>query len=169
MVTKTLPDVQESHIVREESRQQIADFDKWLLSQPNVKLGNNTLTPIKHLFGSGTYVREMFVPKGVTFTGKIHNMDHIIIIAKGTIKVFNETMSEVQTLTGPCIFEQERGIKRVGLAVTDVYWYNIHSNPSETRDIDKIEHRLVSKTFEEYKRLPLTKKLLKLWRLLQRH
>ena len=165
-------DVPKTLTQREESRQRIIDYENLLKQQEGVQLGDNELTPIKHFFGEGTYVRQMFVPAGVTFTGHIHNFDHIIIIAQGKIQVFNENLSEYETLTGPCILEQKKGIKRIGFALTDVYWYNIHCNPSNTKNIEKINNRLVSETYQGFQKAikpSFIKKIKSLWHSLQQH
>lgn len=109
---------------------------------------------INHYFAKGLYVRELFIPKGTLFTGKIHKTEHINIIPKGDITVWTE--SGMQRLNGPHIFVSQPGTKRVGLAHEDTIWVNIH-HTFET-DLSKIELDLIQdeKLYLELKELCLS-------------
>jgi hypothetical protein len=102
---------------------------------------------IKHYFAPGLYLREMMMPANSTVVGKIHKTEHICILSQGTVSVLTD--EGIKTLTAPATIHSMPGIKRVLYALTDVVWTNIHHNPGNEQDLDKIEEIYIAKTFEE--------------------
>lgn len=100
-----------------------------------------------HHFAPGVYMREIFIPKGTTLTGKIHKTEHMNILSQGDLSVFTE--DGVKRLTASTVIKSQPGIKRVGYAHEDSVWITVHPNVSEERDTDKIEEMLIAKSFEE--------------------
>ena len=98
---------------------------------------------VKHHFAPGVYARELFIPKGVLLTGKIHKTEHLNILAKGRIEISN--MGESKELTAPCTFVSPPGTKRAGYAHEDCVWITIH--PTEETDIEVIEQQVIAKDF----------------------
>ncbi len=102
-------------------------------------------------FCNGIYAREVFIPKGVILTGKIHKQAHINIISKGKISVATEYGVEI--LKAPCTIISEPGTKRAGYAHEDTVWTTIHA--TEETDLEVIEDLFIAKDhddFLEYKR-----------------
>ena len=98
-----------------------------------------------HYFAAGLYAREMFVPKGVMFTGKVHKTQHIIVVSQGDITIADERGSV--RIVAPFTMVCEPGTKRAGYAHEDTVWTNFHA--TEETDINMIEDALVSDTYEE--------------------
>jgi hypothetical protein len=92
-------------------------------------------------------MREIFIPKGTTLTGKIHKTEHLNILSQGELSVWTE--DGVKRLTASTVIKSQPGIKRVGFAHEDCVWITVHHNLDESRDVDLIEERLIAKTFEE--------------------
>ena len=101
--------------------------------------------PVTHHFSPGVYMREMFIPKGATLTGKIHKTEHLNILSQGDLSVWTE--SGIKRLKASSIVKSLPGSKRVGHAHEDSVWTTVHHNPDNDTDIEKIEHRLVINTF----------------------
>lgn len=113
--------------------------------------------PTTHHFAPGIYMREIFIPKGTTLTGKIHKTEHLNILSQGHLSVMTE--DGVRHLKASTVIKSQPGIKRVGYAHEDSVWITVHLNPDDDRDTDKIEERLIAKSFaevpgsEEFKKL----------------
>lgn len=127
------------------ARKDIQDFEKVLSKNEDAVFGD--AFPLKHTFAPGVYVREMFIPAGSLVVGKIHKMEHVVILLSGTIQVVTETGNE--TLKGPITIVSDIGKKAVH-AITDCVWINVHPNPSDTKDLKKIENQLIAKDYNEF-------------------
>lgn len=104
--------------------------------------------PIEEYRIDGVYCRSMFIPAGTILTGKIHNQENISILAQGTIKISNGFDS--YEISAPHIMVDKPGIKRLGVAITDVTFINILKYSGTDPETD-----LVSDTFEEYEQRKL--------------
>ena len=121
-------------------------------TDPNYKtyIGDNEACPVKHTFSDGIYVREMFVPKGMMLVGKIIKQAHHIFLMSGKIAIITEDGEKI--MEGPCSVVAKGGTKRVGYALTDVVWINVHPNITDTQDLDKLEQEVIAKDYDEYDR-----------------
>ena len=113
-------------------------------------LGDNEVCPLKHTFADGIYVREIFIPKGMCIVGKIHKHSHPNFLMKGTVNVVTEFGSE--RIEAPCSMISKAGTKRALYAETDLIWVTVHSNVSNTQDIDKIEDFVIAESYGEYQK-----------------
>jgi len=132
------------------SRSDIVRFEKSLLKNPNVFLGDNDICPVKHSFADGIYVREIFIPAGTELTGKIHKHEHPNFLMKGKVKVATEDGIEI--LEAPMSMISKAGTKRALLALTDLIWVTCHLNPSNTTDLKELEAIVIADSYEEYDR-----------------
>jgi hypothetical protein len=103
-------------------------------------------TGLRHLFASGVYVREAFLPAGTLAIGKLHKAPHITVLLQGRVTITTEEGSE--TYEAPLTLVAPAGIKRVAYAHTDVIWQSIH-NVGEERDLEVIEGLLIAKDFDD--------------------
>jgi hypothetical protein len=108
--------------------------------------------PVSHYHIDGVYVRSMFIPAGTVLTGAIHNKENVSILAQGIIRVTNGTESKV--ISAPYIMVDQAGIKRLGVAETDVTFINVWR--TDLTDIESLEKELRSESFEEYELKLLT-------------
>jgi hypothetical protein len=108
--------------------------------------------PVSHYHIDGVYVRSMFIPAGTVLTGAIHNKENVSILAQGTIRVTNGTESKV--ITAPYVMVDQSGIKRLGVAETDVTFINVWR--TDLTDIDELEKELRSESFDDYELKLLT-------------
>jgi hypothetical protein len=119
-------------------RDNIAGFESALLAMPQIDL------PIQHHFSDGIYGREMFVPAGAGFTGKIHKTEHMSILLSGEMLI-KTTTGAAEHIVAPCMFISPADTKKAGVAVTDSVFMTIHG--THERDINKLELELVSDSY----------------------
>ena len=101
--------------------------------------------PLKHTFTTGVYVREIFIPKDSVIVGKIHRHDHINFISYGDVTVL--TKDGLKRIIGPCTMVSTAGTKRALYAHEVTVWTTIHANPTEERDLEKLEDFIIAKTY----------------------
>tara|TARA_R100000808_G_C2154327_1_gene165229 strand:- start:3814 stop:4278 length:465 start_codon:yes stop_codon:yes gene_type:complete len=104
--------------------------------------------PLKHTFADGIYVRQMDMKAGSMVVGAIHNHLHVWFLLTGKLNIATE--KSIEEFIAPCYVLAEPGSKRVIYAVEDSIFVNVHKNPKNVKDIDKLELEIVSKTFKEY-------------------
>ncbi len=141
MMENTLPI--ETQSTPAEMRASILQLEAVMLAMPERHIEIKTT----HHFAPGVYMREIFIPKGTTLTGKIHKTEHLNILSQGVLQVMTE--DGIKTLTASTVIQSKPGIKRVGHALEDSVWITVHPNVTEERDVDAIETMLIAKTFEE--------------------
>lgn len=101
----------------------------------------------RHHFAPGIYMREIFIPKGVTLTGKIHKTEHLNILSQGDLAVMTE--DGVKRLKASTVILSKPGIKRVGYAHEDSVWITVHHNPDNSQNLELLEERLIARSFDE--------------------
>lgn len=94
----------------------------------------------EHHFSDGVYTRVMHAPAGTVMVGKIHRHSTVNILAKGAIKATSED-GTVRVLEAPCVFVSPPGCKKVGLALTDITWINVHA--TKLTDLAAIEAKFI--------------------------
>jgi hypothetical protein len=102
----------------------------------------------KHYFANGLYMREIFIPKGVTLTGKIHKTEHLCVLSQGEVSVYTD--EGMRRLKASTVVKSSPGTKRVLYAHEDSVWINCHLNESNATDLDKIEAHYVAENFRDY-------------------
>ena len=125
-----------------EITKQIQSIEDLMMALPTA----TTEFDVEHYQIDGVYVRSLFIPAGMVLTGKIHNHEHIAILAQGTIRVHNG--EEYKEISAPHICIEKAGIKRIGYALTDCTFINVIR--TDLTDIADIENEAVSTTFEEF-------------------
>ena len=146
------------------SRSKIVELEKALLDnvdQENI-IGNNGEVvrsekfPLKHTFADGIYIRQMTMIKDSVVVGAIHNHLHVWFLLTGHITVATENSTE--DYIAPCYVVSTPGVKRVIYANEESIFVNVHKNPSNTQNLDKLEAEIVSKNYKEYEKYTNQKK-----------
>ena len=139
------------------SRSKILELEKKLLKSNDQDIVSNNGNivrseqfPLKHSFADGIYVRQMSMKKNSAVIGAVHNHLHVWFLLTGDITVATENSTE--DYIAPCYVIATPGIKRVIYANEDSIFVNIHKNPTNTQDLDKLEAEIVSKNYEEYEK-----------------
>jgi len=143
--------------ISKNSREKILAFENTLTSiadgvniQGDGKhvITNSKIVPIKHTFTDGVYIRQMDMIKNSVVVGAIHKHLHVWFLLTGHITVATENTTE--DYIAPCYIVSTPGVKRVILANEDSIFVNVHKNPSNTQDIDKLEKEIVALNYKEY-------------------
>jgi hypothetical protein len=129
-----------------ETREKILSFEKALGKIPGAKFGDGAF-PLKHTFTDGMYIREIFMPKGYVLTSKIHKLSHPYFILKGEVSVLTD--EGTIRIKAPYSGITKPGTKRVIYIHEDCVWITCHPNPDNGEDLEKIEERIIAKTFDE--------------------
>jgi len=123
-------------------RDKVMSLEQQLLSSedPLVVKGNSDSFPLTHSFSDGVYIREMSMLEGGIVIGKIHNRSHTWFLMKGKLKIANE--DGVVTYSAPTYVNAKSGEKRVIIALEDSVFVNVHPNPDNIKNTDKLEEIL---------------------------
>lgn len=122
----------------------------------DVFVGDSKELPLTHSFSEGIYTREIFIPKGMFVIGKIHKFDHTFFLIKGKLLLCAE--DGVKQLEAPYYGNATAGTKRVVYALEDTVFVNIHPNPNNIKDLEKLEDIFVVSSYKEYENYQLLKK-----------
>jgi len=106
------------------------------------------IAPIKHTFADGVYIRQMDMLKDSVVVGAIHKHLHVWFLLTGHVTITTEDTTE--DYIAPCYVVSTPGVKRVILANENSIFVNIHKNPSNIKDLDKLEKEIVALNYEEY-------------------
>ena len=93
--------------------------------------------PMKHTFADGIYVRQMDMKAGSAVVGAIHNHLHVWFLLTGHLAVATE--DNVEEFIAPCYVVASPGSKRVIYAMEDSIFINVHKNPKNIKNIEKLE------------------------------
>tara|TARA_B100001250_G_scaffold97064_1_gene81302 strand:+ start:2832 stop:3287 length:456 start_codon:yes stop_codon:yes gene_type:complete len=104
--------------------------------------------PITHKFADQIYIRQMNMTKGQVVIGAIHKHLHAWFLMTGHVTI-NDNDKIVDYLA-PCYTISEPGAHRVIYAHEDSIFVNVHKNPSNTRDIKKLEKEIVAINKKDY-------------------
>ncbi len=140
---------EEATVYNKSIRESILEFENTLLNLEGTTKGDSPLCPLKHSFAEGMYVREIFIPKGMILTGKIHKHSHPNFLLKGKVKVVTES-GGYQILEAPMSIISVAGTKRAVHALEDTVWVTVHLNESNTADLNKIEKYVIAESYEDY-------------------
>ncbi len=121
-------------------REKVNILENEMRKQPQIDL------EVKHHFSYGIYARELFIPKGVMLTGKIHKYEQLNVLAKGDISVLVD--DRIVRIKAPFTIVSKAGTKRIAIAHSDCIWITIHGT-NET-NLDKIEEYFIAQNEKEY-------------------
>jgi len=139
-------------------RMQVEFIENLMLNSnsPDIFKGNSDELPLKHSFSEGIYTREIFIKKGMFVIGKIHKLDHTFFLMKGKLLLCTE--DGVKEIEAPYYGNAEAGAKRVAVALEDTIFVNVHPNPNNIKEIEKLEDTFVVSSYEEYENYRLLNK-----------
>lgn len=100
-----------------------------------------------HYFAKGLYAREVVLPKGMLVTGKVHLVEHLVIISRGDISVLTD--NGVKRIRAPFTMVSKPGTKRVVYVHEETVFTTIHSAPEDETDVKKLEALFVRDNFED--------------------
>lgn len=86
--------------------------------------------PLKHQFGDGTYIRQVFLPAGSLVVGRTHKQNHFALLTAGDVSIFSE--QEVCRRQACSVWQSPAGTKRIVYAHEDSLFCTLHG--THTRD-----------------------------------
>ena len=122
----------------------IGRMEAALRQHPDAVCGDAAL-PVTHTFADGCYIRELFVPKGTVYVGKIHRASHPRFLLQGAVLVVTEAGGR-ELCTAPSYLITPAGTKRCGLALEDTVIVTVHV--TQETDLAKIEAELIAPDYE---------------------
>jgi len=93
--------------------------------------------PLEHSFAEGLYIRKIFIPKGFFVVGSYHPESFVSFIERGHMSILTE--DGVKRVYGAQTQISPAGTKRFGFAHEDTVWVTVHSNPTNERDLEKLD------------------------------
>jgi len=145
--------------VTKNSREKILALEKSLINisdgvnvegDGNKIVRDGNIAPIKHTFADGVYIRQMDMKKDTVVVGAIHKHLHVWFLLVGDVTIATEDTTE--DYIAPCYIVSTPGVKRVIYSNKDSIFVNIHKNPTNTKDLDKLEKEIVALNYEEYEK-----------------
>ena len=128
---------------QKELKAKVLDLERVMMAMPEHQIRIKTT----HRFAPGIYTREIFIPKDTTIVGKIQKTEYLSIVSMGCLSVLTE--DGMKMLPASTVVRSYPGIKRAAYAHEDTVWITVHQNPTNERDIDKIEEILFAETFDD--------------------
>jgi hypothetical protein len=122
-------------------RERIAELEAAMFDSP----ARLHVEPVSY-FAEGLYAREVTLPAGSIFTGKIHKFEHLAFIMKGDISVLTE--HGVKRIQAPATLVSSPGTKRVVYVHEETIFTTVHACPYKTAE--EAEENLVVDTFEKF-------------------
>ena len=112
--------------------------------------------PVSHRFTEGLYVREIFMPKGMLITSKIHKTQHTYFVLKGKCIVWIDGVEHL--IEAPYIGVTEPNTRRVLYILEDSIWATSHANP-DNETVEQIAERIIEKHDNPYLSLEIKERL----------
>ena len=119
-----------------------------LVDGKNIVKGDTKVFPLEHMFVEGVYVRQMSMKSGSIVVGAIHKHLHVWFLLTGHVTI--ATQDSVEDYIAPCYVVSTPGVKRVIHAIEESIFVNVHKNPSNTKDVNKLEKEIVALNYKEY-------------------
>ena len=127
-------------------RDRVSEVEKEMLREPGAKYGDQDNCPLKHSFGDGIYIREIFMPKGMLIVSKIHRYTHPYFVMSGKVEVVTEEGRVM--ITAPYSGITPAGTKRILYIHEDCTWITVHR--TKETDPEKVEEEIIAKDFSEF-------------------
>jgi redox-sensitive bicupin YhaK (pirin superfamily) len=94
-----------------------------------------------HWFAGNVYLRELEIPEDTVCVGKIHKHEHFVILAQGSCRINTDT--GMQDIAAPFIWISKPGDQRALVTYEDCVFLTVHANPTDERDMEKLEASIV--------------------------
>jgi quercetin dioxygenase-like cupin family protein len=98
--------------------------------------------PVTNLFAPGIYWREIEIPADCFVVGHRHQHETINVMLTGKIRI--EQDGVIKELTAPQVIVSPAGTRKMAYAVEPVRWVNIHANPTNETDQDKLAELFIN-------------------------
>lgn len=97
--------------------------------------------PLVNKFTEGLYIRERHLPGQALYVTAIHKEQSQFFISQGSVSSSEDGTNWVH-YEAPYWGVTEPGTQRIICTWTDTIWNTIHPNPTNEKDVNKLEDRL---------------------------
>ena len=105
---------------------------------------NQVVSPTRHVFAKGAYMRCIHMSKGTITTSKIHKTQHISVVVSGDVTIAKADGTQ-ERVTGPHIFVTEPNTKRAIVVNEDTMWITFHV--TDKTDLASIEADVITEDY----------------------
>jgi hypothetical protein len=98
--------------------------------------------PLAHHFADGLYGRVLTLPADTIAIGKLHATEHLFMLLAGEMTIVTD--EGPKRIQGPIVTVSPPGTKRAVYAHTECVTMNVHHNPGNTTDLDRIEAHCIT-------------------------
>lgn len=130
-------------------RQKVEQLEAAMTQLPQVHC------PVAHFNAPGMMARRMEIPAGTVVTGAIHKVEHLIIIAKGRLRIVTE--DGTRDVAAGDIITCKPGMKNAVTALEDSAWVNVFA--TDETDPDKLVELVTESKAEDLLGQPKNKQL----------
>mgnify|MGYP003644296395 FL=1 len=130
-----------------EYRKKVLDLQQELLDSGVCYTGDelDKINPLKHSFGDGCYIREIFMPAGQVIISKIHKKLHPYFIMKGKVSILTD--DGIQYIEAPYSGITKPGTKRVLYMHEDTVFITV--SVTDKTDLKEIEDEVIATDFND--------------------
>lgn len=129
-----LAEYRPDEIVVSPSRKSVERLEAHLRQLPQVEIKT------EHKFVPGLYIRQVTFPADTYIVGEACKFEHLSVMVRGHMVALAD--GAMRVLKGYNEWLAPAGVKRAGTAIEETVWFTVHPNPTDERDINKLEEML---------------------------
>lgn len=130
-------------------RQKVEQLEVTMLGLPQVHC------PVAHFIAPGIHARRMEIPAGTVVTGAVHKVEHLIVIAKGRLRIVTD--DGTRDVAAGDVLTCKPGMKNAVTALEDSAWVNLFA--TDETDPDKLVELVTESKAEDLLGHPKNKQL----------
>jgi quercetin dioxygenase-like cupin family protein len=111
--------------------------------------------PVAHFAAPGQIARRMEIPAGTTVTGAVHKVEHLVIIARGRLRIVTE--DGTRDVVAGDVITCKPGMKNAVTALEDSAWVNVFA--LDETDPDRLVELVTESKADELLGRPKNKQL----------
>jgi len=134
-----------------EFRSKIKRLENEIIHLGGTTDANDGFCPLRHFFIDGVYMREMTAFKNTVLVGVIHKLEHISIILKGTLYIYD--ISGVRKVSAPYVWISQPGAQRAAYVEEDVVWLTVHGVDKGDHEPEEMLEVIGCRSVEEFEKL----------------
>lgn len=130
-------------------RQKVEHLEAAMLGLPQVHC------PVTHFTAPGQIARRMEIPAGTVITGAVHKVEHLIVVAKGRLRIVTE--DGTRDVSAGDVLTCKPGMKNAVTALEDSTWVNVFA--TDETDPEKLVELVTESKAEDLLGHPKNKQL----------
>jgi hypothetical protein len=95
--------------------------------------------PTQHFLFNGIYIRQTFISRGIFFVGRVHKVDHVFMVLKGSAEVTVD--EQIHKLVSGMTLLCTPGTRRAGITLEDTVFAGVYR--TDKTDIKDIQEEIV--------------------------